>query len=482
MNQKKVFKKIQIGGLFFLCFVIVKTISIIAAIDVLGFVSLGGMVLTGIIIVGSLYSDYKNMNDWYEQILDSVYLPMSVTDMDMNWTFINKPVKDIIGVTRDQIVGKQCSNWNADICNTADCGIAKLRSGISTSYFTNEGINKNFQVDTAYLYSRKDKTKKIGHMELVSDITTRIRLSDAIEQLKKTSFELSETVENEANTATEISVASKKISQNLNSVNNIAVVQSNFVASLEEISASIVSVAHSAAKADENTRQNITEAKASEEKIKQTLESVFSINEDLLKISSRISELNEKTENVDEILKVMDSIAALTNLLAMNAAIEAAHAGEAGKGFSVVAQEVRKLAESAQQSSKEIENIIKDIKNSVQEILLISNAGNARVRSNIESTEQLLTTLDEIVRKIIDTGDMVSQIDSISKEQAVATQGVLEDARELQDASSEIKSAVSEQYNGITHITNTLNALVGTTEKNTKSVKILQGVIDTLEL
>lgn len=135
------------------------------------------------LIIISFINVFKDLNNWYEQILDFVYLPMSITDMDMNWTFINKPVKDIIGVTREEALGKQCYNWDADICQTVNCGICKLRVGQGTSFFVNEGVDKDFQVDTTYLYDRRNK--RIGHLELVSDITAKVRLDEAVEQLKQ---------------------------------------------------------------------------------------------------------------------------------------------------------------------------------------------------------------------------------------------------------------------------------------------------------
>ena len=480
MSNRKVIFKLRIFCIIFFCLVLFALLSLLLSNKSFLLLSLGAIAITFIITVYSLINDYKDLNDWYEQILDFVYLPMSITDMDMNWTFINKPVKDIIGVTREQILGKQCSNWNADICNTEKCGIAKLRNGSTTSYFTNEGVNRNFQVDTVYLYSRKDRSKKIGHFELVSDITSKIRLGDAIDQLRKTARELSETIEKEVNTTNVVSVASAEISQNLNSIND-AIGQFNFVAPLEEISSSIAFVANSAAKADENTRKNIKEARASEDKIKQTLTNINELNDDLTRISEEVAALKTKTEKVDEILKVMDSITAQTNLLAMNAAIEAAHAGDVGKGFSVVAQEVRKLAEDAQSSAKAIESIIQEIKKSVAEVTEISNKSNYKIKKNIDNSNQSLLILDEIVKKIMDTGDVVSQIDILSKEQAEATKNVLDNARELQNVSMGIKKSVSEQYARVSNISDTLHALAETTEKNSQSAKALEEMSGTLE-
>ena len=66
---------------------------------------------------------------WYEGILDAVPLPLSVTDLDMRWTFVNKVVEDLLQKKRHEIAGMACNNWGANICNTEDCGVACLRRG-----------------------------------------------------------------------------------------------------------------------------------------------------------------------------------------------------------------------------------------------------------------------------------------------------------------------------------------------------------------
>ena len=100
-----------------------------------------------------------------------------------------------------------------------------------------------------------------------------------------------------------------------------------------------------------------------------------------------INGISEMSKRMIEVIKVIQAVASQTNLLAMNAAIEAAHAGEAGKGFSVVADEIRKLSESTQKSTKDISNLINEIANSMEEgssnMELTSNAFN-KIQKDIE--------------------------------------------------------------------------------------------------
>ncbi len=124
----------------------------------------------------------RNRLHWYESMLDSIPFPISVTDSDMNWTFINKPVEDMLGIKRKDVLGKQCENWNAEICRTANCGIERLRNGDLQTAFKQTGMD--FQVDTSYILDKKGN--RIGHIEVVQDITARVRGAEySVAEVKK---------------------------------------------------------------------------------------------------------------------------------------------------------------------------------------------------------------------------------------------------------------------------------------------------------
>ncbi|MEZ4525065.1 MAG: response regulator [Desulfobacterales bacterium] len=111
---------------------------------------------------------------WYEGIVDAIPFPISVTDMDTRWTFINKKAEETVGRNRKEVLGLQCHNRNGRICNTNRCGIVLLRKGITTSLFENTETDRHYQIDTAWL--RNMKGEKNGHVEIVQEITEARRL------------------------------------------------------------------------------------------------------------------------------------------------------------------------------------------------------------------------------------------------------------------------------------------------------------------
>jgi len=109
----------------------------------------------------------EKLAHWYHSILDAIPVPISVTDANMNWTFINRAVEKFLGVKRNDVLGKHCSNWNANICNTDACGIVCVKRGIKQTYFNQN--NLSFKVDVGKL---KDLNGEIaGFIEIVQDVT-----------------------------------------------------------------------------------------------------------------------------------------------------------------------------------------------------------------------------------------------------------------------------------------------------------------------
>src|SRR5271169_6781810 len=138
----------------------------------------------------------------------------------------------------------------------------------------------------------------------------------------------------------------------------------------------------------------------------------------------KVQELGKRSDEIGRISGVIDDIADQTNLLALNAAIEAARAGEQGRGFAVVADEVRKLAERTGAATKEISAMIGTIQSETRTAVAAMEAGSREVESGVESTRRAGDSLQQIIQMSDHVGEMVKQIATAATQQAAATQEI----------------------------------------------------------
>jgi methyl-accepting chemotaxis protein len=140
--------------------------------------------------------------------------------------------------------------------------------------------------------------------------------------------------------------------------------------------------------------------------------------------SDRLGEVQQEVLNIGNILQVIREIAEQTNLLALNAAIEAARAGEQGRGFAVVADEVRSLAERTQGSTSEIQTIIEQLQVGTQSTVEAMNQGKEQADSCVEQANQASAALESITHAITVINDMNMQIASASEQQSTVAEDI----------------------------------------------------------
>jgi len=229
---------------------------------------------------------------------------------------------------------------------------------------------------------------------------------------------------NQSASVTETNATMEQVIININKLNEHVEHQSENVAAassaLEEMVANISSVTNTLI----NNAENVTTLKEASEVGRSGLQEV----------AADIQEIAKESEGLLEINSVMENIASQTNLLSMNAAIEAAHAGEAGKGFAVVADEIRKLAESSGEQSKTIGTVLKKIAESIKKIT--------------SSTENVLNKFEAIDSGIKTVAQQEDNIRNAMEEQGEGSKQALEKASSLNEISQLVKGSSEEMLNG----------------------------------
>ncbi|MCG6542540.1 methyl-accepting chemotaxis protein [Pseudomonas sp. KSR10] len=204
---------------------------------------------------------------------------------------------------------------------------------------------------------------------------------------------------------------------------------------VNEMTAAVDEVARNAVATSEASRESDTTAQHGRQQVIRTVESIDLLAEDVTTTANQVEQLAGQVRDISKVLDVIRSIAEQTNLLALNAAIEAARAGEAGRGFAVVADEVRALAHRTQQSTQEIEQMIGDVHQGTDKAVQAMQASNERARSTLGVARTAGEALDDIARAISQISERNLVIASASEEQAQVAREVDRNLINIRDLS-----------------------------------------------
>jgi methyl-accepting chemotaxis protein len=195
-------------------------------------------------------------------------------------------------------------------------------------------------------------------------------------------------------------------------------------AAITEVSQSIVEVARNAANASDAAKESVNIAGEGKTVVEKTVTSMLNIAENVEKSSQTIGELGESSKQIGAIINVINDIAGQTNLLALNAAIEAARAGEQGRGFAVVADEVRKLAEKTAKATDEITEMIKKIQRETELSVKSMMQNKEEAEEGVTMANHAKESLDKIVHASETCLQMVHSIAAATEEQSSAIEQV----------------------------------------------------------
>ncbi|MBN3563155.1 methyl-accepting chemotaxis protein [Aliamphritea spongicola] len=202
---------------------------------------------------------------------------------------------------------------------------------------------------------------------------------------------------------------------------------------IHQMSATVSEVAQSAELAQQQVTSIDAAANSNRELMQHSIERVNALAEELERTGRVINQLNEDSMNIGRILEVIEDIAGQTNLLALNAAIEAARAGEQGRGFAVVADEVRNLASRTQNSTQEIQGMIDKLQSGATDAVRIMDSSRQEAQSSVEQTVQAGDSLSEMVRQLGEVRQMSISIATAAEEQTAVSMEISQSVQQIAD-------------------------------------------------
>jgi methyl-accepting chemotaxis protein len=241
--------------------------------------------------------------------------------------------------------------------------------------------------------------------------------------------------------------------------------------SVAQLSSSIAQVASLSQVVRSTTEQSRVAATSGGESVQKTRKGMAAIKESTNSVGMRIQELQNHSEQIGTIVEAIDDIAEQTNLLALNAAIEAARAGEHGRGFAVVADEVRKLAERSSRETKQIADLITQVQKGTHEAVVAMEQGNREVDLGLRLAEEAGEALQSILSGAQVAANQVGQIATAVQQMEVASQEVVNLMDSVSAVVEESTAATEKMAASSSHVTGAIEKVAAVSEETSASAE-----------
>ncbi len=417
----------------------------------------------------------KSFNDIIESIKQQSEIAEFIANGNLNKNAVVKSENDILAKSINKVVEtlRELINEVGSIRESTSEGDLEKKANADKFMGGYKDILKGFN-DTIYeIISRVRQAEEIMTALSQGDLTRRMegdykgnykKLQDIVnnlgESLSGIINDVSEAIEATASASHQISSSAEEMAAGSQEQS----AQTTEVASaVEEMTSTILSTTKNASSAADYSKKAGSAAKNGGVVVKQTVEGMNKIAQVVGDAASTVKELGKSSNQIGEIIQVIDDIADQTNLLALNAAIEAARAGEQGRGFAVVADEVRKLAERTTKATKEIATMIKQIQKDTGIAVESIESGTKEVDSGKELANKAISALDEIIVSTNDTIDVINQVAAASEEQSSAAEQISKSIESISNVTNESASGIQQiakASEDLSMLTNNLQNLI----------------------
>ncbi|MGR5196223.1 methyl-accepting chemotaxis protein [Vibrio rotiferianus] len=295
---------------------------------------------------------------------------------------------------------------------------------------------------------------KIERMDEIGELATHVNQFLAqMQAMLKGIVENSEQLSAQANQANELSaMAAGRVEHQQNDVNQIAT-------AIHEMSATAAEVASHAELTASASQNSASACQDGQDVIQKNREAIVELAEQVSDAASVISELEANTQSINQILSTIQGIAEQTNLLALNAAIEAARAGEQGRGFAVVADEVRVLSQRTHGSTEEIRTMIETLQGNTKLAVNSMQTSTSLADTSVDYAQQAHDSLTSITNSITEINDMAMQIASAAEEQRAVSEDISRNTQGIKDDADMIAEQSLKSSEGARQMFDTANTM-----------------------
>ncbi|WP_018125646.1 methyl-accepting chemotaxis protein [Desulfovibrio oxyclinae] len=387
---------------------------------------------------------------FYYNALQVMGNPVLVCDRKGRIVIATKSVFELLGKPREQVIGFTVSKafYNREGQAVTDKALeaGKEIETVSDITFWNGNVHR-LKVFVAPIYDDHGAIRGAvtSFVDLHDVMEGQKRLEEQQERILAVGRDISNLAERVASASEELSASADEQARGAQKQSG----QTDTVATaMEEMTATVLEVAQNASATSKAADEARVSAEEGVSMVTQAVTSINKVSESSGKLSQVVGQLDSQAEEIGRIIGVINDIADQTNLLALNAAIEAARAGEAGRGFAVVADEVRKLAEKTMTATKEVEEAIHTIQERSNHAMTSMTQTEKEVQESTDLSNRAGESLQQIMGRIEDMVSRVSQIATAAEEQSAAAEEIgqsIEDialvAREADEGAGQAASA-----------------------------------------
>jgi methyl-accepting chemotaxis protein len=341
-----------------------------------------------------------------------------------------------VSVTTNDELGDMAKSFQTMIANLRQI-VGQVRMASSTVAAGSEQISSSAE------QMAKSAQSQAAAVEETS--SSMEEMAASITQVAGNAHSLSAAVEETSSSIEEMAASITQVAGNADTL-GAAVSQTS--ASVEQLAASVQQVARNVSEANQYAGTSAEIAAKGRQAVNQTIDGMTRINRAMSEVVTVIGNLGKSSEEIGEIISVIDDIAEQTNLLALNAAIEAARAGEHGRGFAVVADEVRKLAERSAKATGEIATLIKGIQKETEQAVRSTQQGDAAIQEGTQLAQTAGESLGAIVTSVDHVTTLMAQITQATDEQNRAAAQINDAVGSMNRLTSQVMGATREQAKG----------------------------------